>query len=350
MPVHNAILQRLDSSLLNDGIATKYPADVFSSVNFDGVPVVFCESGPHPEHDMVSSGTLPDGYRVVGRVNHTRVSNYGEPRLIADLALDDEQVSARASAGELSISTAMDAHFTPTGEGRAIAHPVVPNHVLIFPRGPGQVPNDAGAYIVNLRAPETEIANKLKELPPSESVKMTETNTNLTKPEAPITASAEQINNLTAPTAAEVMTSIEPDLHDIKKGEPAKVKRELEDMSDKDLEAAIAEAKAIIARSESILAARRASGVGGVGVANLRAETESLKIENQKLKAELVRLRNSAPSMPAEGYTVQPSEAAEDADMPQRQRTPFGFSFSENSTFIGSGHGRSADPQQIARR
>lgn len=343
MTIHNAILQRLNSALVNDGIVTSYPADVFSSVNFDGVPVIFCESGPHPEHDMVSSGRLPDGYRVVGRVNHSRISNYGEPRLIADLSLDDEQVSARATAGELSISTAMNAPCIPTADGgRAIASPVTPNHVLIFPRGPDQVPNDAGAYIVNLRAPETEIANKLKVLP-SESVKMSE-NSNTSTP-APQTAAAPAINNLTEPTVNEVIASNASDMYEPK--DPATVKRELESMSDEDLEKLIAEAKATVSRAESILGARKVPNPESIGVANLRTANENLILQNKKLEldnlkmaAEIVRLRNSVPNPPAEGYTIHPSENTE--AVPQQSQMP-GFRFTDDSTFIGSGRTRSAD-------
>ena len=66
--MHNCTLQRLDFVLNNDNIATKYPKSSFYDGIFDDVPLIYCDKAIHPDLDAVSSGELPENYKIVGKI------------------------------------------------------------------------------------------------------------------------------------------------------------------------------------------------------------------------------------------------------------------------------------------
>lgn len=161
--MHTAILQRLNTELMNDGIRTKYPAAAFATITYDGIPLIYAENGAagHPPEGAAKAGKLPAGYRVVGTISDTRVSPPGEPRIDAMLHIDDDTISKKAVNGALSISTAFSARTVNNADGsRTITGGVVPDHVLIFEHSEVASPNDGGAYILNMRTEMPKIYAK----------------------------------------------------------------------------------------------------------------------------------------------------------------------------------------------
>lgn len=162
---HATTLQRLGVYLKNDGKDVLYSPDRFAASvpAWSGVPLIFHDPGTgvlrHPAQDAVTADNLPAGYRKCGSVTAPAISSAGEPALEAILDIDDPALSARASAGELSISTGFSTSIAAENDGRyRIVGDVVPNHVLLFPRGgcPNCFPNDHGAIICNCIPPEDD--------------------------------------------------------------------------------------------------------------------------------------------------------------------------------------------------
>lgn len=305
--VHNAVLQRLDHSLRNDGIITTYPKSAFENVTYDGIPVIYCEGGGHPSPLAVTSGNLPAGYKIVGSVSGTRLSNYGEPRMIADLNIYDEAISERATAGELCLSTALDAKLAKTDYGRTITGGVAPNHVLLFPRTVNAFPNDAGAYICNMRAVDEAPANSLHE-------NMEEDKMSTLKNSNPEDLE-EAANDIADYTEQE--TVAEPTA-----GYAA--------LSDEELNAMLEELKRKAAEIEAEITSRtktvetpaeEVSADGGAALTNsaLAKRNAALVAENARLRQMNVRLANSA-NRAAEGYMFHPSNTASAAPTALEQR------------------------------
>lgn len=306
--IHNAVLQRLDHSLRNDGIITTYPKSAFENVSYDGIPVIYCEGGAHPAPQAVTSGNLPAGYKIVGSVSGTRLSNYGEPRMIADLNIYDEAISERATAGELCLSTALDAKLAKTDYGRTITGGVVPDHVLLFPRTVNAYPNDAGAYICNMRAVDEAPANSLRETTEEDKGMSILKNSN---PED----LGEAANDIADYTEQETVS--EPTA-----GYAALSNEELTAMLE-ELKRKAAEIEAeITSRTKTVeTPADEVSADGGAALTNsaLAKRNAALVAENARLRQMNVRLANAA-NRPAEGYTYPPSNEVSAAPTALEQR------------------------------
>lgn len=153
---HTAILQRLGAYLPQGDVDVYYSPESFSNAEaWDGIPLIFGEvvndSIHHPDFNDVSNGTLPEGYRVVGRVTWPHVPSEGQPRLEAELEIEDAYVEQIARDGLLGLSTGFTAQTIADGNEARIVGTVTPNHVLLFEQGvcPNCFPNDNGAMFLN---------------------------------------------------------------------------------------------------------------------------------------------------------------------------------------------------------
>ncbi len=146
-----------------DGIY--YATDNFSGTEpawESGDRVIFIPPGKKVEHvDHAAFANDPHseaarhGYRIVGRLNNTRILNGedGKPRINSQVILDDAEAAKFAADRKLGLSDAFDAAINPDG---SMSGKVVPNHVILFLKcakksdGFCGIPNDRGAGINNL--------------------------------------------------------------------------------------------------------------------------------------------------------------------------------------------------------
>ena len=163
---HDAVLQRLDTLIKNNGRMILYSADAFKNVKqWTGIPVVLAESQSdvlkHPAGSEVMAGNLPDNMRTVGRVVSANLGS-GEPILRGEIEIDDPAIDAMVSAGEMSLSTGFSATIANIDGQDKIVGNVVPNHVLIFKRGVCRncYPNDNSARFENTQEDEMDDESK----------------------------------------------------------------------------------------------------------------------------------------------------------------------------------------------
>jgi len=148
-----------------------YPNGIYYATdNFSGTEpawessdrVIFIPPGKKVEHvDHTAFANDPQseaarhGYRIVGRLNNTRILNGwdGKPRIQSQVILDDAEAAKFAADRKLGLSDAFDAVINPDG---SMSGKVVPNHVILFLKcakksdGFCGIPNDRGAMINNL--------------------------------------------------------------------------------------------------------------------------------------------------------------------------------------------------------
>jgi len=154
---HDAILQRLDTLIKNNGRMIHYSAEAFQNVKqWNGVPVIYAETDglnlKHPNGADVTAGTMPSEYMIVGRVIAANIGT-GEPILRGEIEIDDPELDTMTSAGEMSLSTGFSAEIANVNGQDKITGNVIPNHVLIFRRGACRncYPNDNSARFENLK-------------------------------------------------------------------------------------------------------------------------------------------------------------------------------------------------------
>jgi len=154
---HDVTIQRLGTYLKNGGKDIFYSPDSFNPQNWEGIPVIYADvpAGQpltHPSQEAVISGTLPDGYRLVGKTRSAALSDQGEPALKAQIEFTDPETADIANSGGLSLSSGFSGGTIPDGDGRyRLYGNVEPNHVLVFKRGActNCYPNDNGAVFHN---------------------------------------------------------------------------------------------------------------------------------------------------------------------------------------------------------
>ena len=155
--IHEATLQRLGTYLKNGGKDIFYSPDSFNPSKWDGIPVIYADVPPgqplrHPSQEAVTAGSLPPGYRIVGKTSSPVLSDQGEPALRAQIEFTDPETETMANGGELSLSTGFTGGTIPEPGGRhRLVGETLPNHVLVFKRGacPNCFPNDNGAVFHN---------------------------------------------------------------------------------------------------------------------------------------------------------------------------------------------------------
>lgn len=155
--IHEATLQRLGTYLQNGAKTVFYSPDSFNPSKWDGIPVIYADVPPgqplrHPPQEAVTAGSLPPGYRIVGKTSSPVLSDQGEPALRAQIEFTDPETETMANGGELSLSTGFTGGTIPEPGGRyRLVGETLPNHVLVFKRGacPNCFPNDNGAVFHN---------------------------------------------------------------------------------------------------------------------------------------------------------------------------------------------------------
>lgn len=178
---HNAILQRLDVSHINDEIETFYNVDSFRNTDaWKDAPVflalksmVSTENIRHLTREEVLSGNYPkDEFRLVGRVNSANIPDGGEPKLLGNITIDDPETDTMAVNGEISLSTGIISGVTPTNTGRTTSGEALPYHVLLFKRNGclNCSPNDKGAMLLNCESPHLEVKMSDVEEPKTEGL------------------------------------------------------------------------------------------------------------------------------------------------------------------------------------
>ena len=165
---HDVVLQRLDTLIKNGGKMILYTPEAFQNVSdWVGVPVVYVqtEGGTvrHPSQNDVVKNTLPEGYRVVGRVIAANMGP-GEPSLRGEIEIDDPALDTMAAAGQITLSTGFSASVANVNGQDKIVGNVVPNHVLIFKRGACRncYPNDNSARFENTQQEEDDMDDESK--------------------------------------------------------------------------------------------------------------------------------------------------------------------------------------------
>jgi len=149
---HSVTLQRLDALIRNNGRYVRYPSAHFQNVDsWSGVPLIYSESGEHPDGNAVTTGTLAPEYRSVGTITQAWIDNTGEPILVADVTITDPSIEELVNQKMISLSTGFTAQIQSAGDIDEISGPVQPNHVLLFRRGacPTCYPNDTAARFNN---------------------------------------------------------------------------------------------------------------------------------------------------------------------------------------------------------
>lgn len=178
---HNAILQRLDVSHINDEIETFYNVDSFRNTDaWKDAPVflalksqVSTENIRHLTREEVLSGNYPkDEFRLVGRVNSASIPDGGEPKLLGNITINDPETDTMAVNGEISLSTGIISGVTPTDTGRTTTGEALPYHVLLFKRNGclNCSPNDKGAMLLNCEKPHLEVKMSDVEEPKTEGL------------------------------------------------------------------------------------------------------------------------------------------------------------------------------------
>ena len=161
---HTAMLQRLDSLIKGNGGNNIYSSDSFipSLSRWVGVPVIYDNLQgdiKHPDFDLVlNDGLNPDKYKRIGTITKVWIPDTGEPSLMGNIEIDDQEISDKITKGEISLSTGFSA--TNTGTDIRTTQEINPNHVLIFERGvcPGCYPNDNSAMFTNIAEGEKIMA------------------------------------------------------------------------------------------------------------------------------------------------------------------------------------------------
>lgn len=157
LDTHEAILQGLNQWLPATADTIKGGRVKLEVANFTGtepawdkVPLVFTPHRPeHPKPRALLEN--PDreldriGGRVVGSLIGSTVHTTGTPRLAAQLAWADPEVSRLHAEGNLGISTGFSVYATPTGR---LNGAVEPSHVLLFDARQGP-PNDPKTMFLN---------------------------------------------------------------------------------------------------------------------------------------------------------------------------------------------------------
>jgi hypothetical protein len=143
--------------------------------DWDSISIVFVPVGQkvlHVDHERFTQDPEMEarrlGYRIAGRLNNTKVLTGPTPKVVAEAALHDTEVSRLAQAGKLSLSTGFDAQITPSGH---MIGKVRPSHILAFVRcGEGMtghcgVPNDTAAAFNNAveEVPDSTVEWAIKE-------------------------------------------------------------------------------------------------------------------------------------------------------------------------------------------
>lgn len=179
--IRTAILQRLDSCIKSNGMCDIYDLNSFKeSINrWAGVPVIFTDVTSksddiaHPDFSDVVNGTLPDQYRVVGKIERAWIPESGEPVLAAEIGITDDSIEKLLDSGSLSLSTGFVAGISKENGSRRVGGTIIPNHVLVFRRGACRTcfPNDNTARFLNVMhmeeehdAHEVQTAQKIVEL------------------------------------------------------------------------------------------------------------------------------------------------------------------------------------------
>ena len=167
MGIHQAILQRLDVSHINDDVKTFYNVDSFKNTeSWQGVPIFYDRKSEikdsnvrHLTKDEVENKTYPiDEYDLIGTIQSAKLSTDGEPALISDIEITVPKYDKMIDNHEISLSTGFMAHFdNVSAVSRDISGDVAPYHVLAFRRNGclNCQPNDKGAMILNCEAPKS---------------------------------------------------------------------------------------------------------------------------------------------------------------------------------------------------
>lgn len=155
---HIAIIQRLGTYLTHEGRDIFYSPESFADTEaWKGIPLIFTEvvdgAISHPDFAWVDGNALPPEYRVVGSIAWAYIPDEGQPRLEAQLEINDAYVEQIARDGLLGLSTGFSAHTLPDGDVEVITGTVTPNHVLLFEQGacPNCFPRDNGAMFLNTK-------------------------------------------------------------------------------------------------------------------------------------------------------------------------------------------------------
>ena len=161
--VHETILHKLDSFLqYGDRKVYLSREPFFNTAVWENVPLIYADSLygraiQHPDFDAVLSGHLPENQRIVGYVSTASTSIEGQPRLTAELIIDDPDVEQIARSQELALSTGFSADIVPDGLTYRVTGNVQPNHILLFRQGScaNCFPRDASAMFLNIVEEET---------------------------------------------------------------------------------------------------------------------------------------------------------------------------------------------------
>jgi len=147
----NTILQTLNE--LHEDLFYGTESFEESVTRWDGCPLVFNETGEHPDIELFESkpSEAMEGVDAVpaGNLKDARVEIEGQPRLMGNPVIALERALDLWKQGNLSLSTAFscDAYSTENG-GSVIAGNIKPNHILLFPRDKAN-PKDKGTFILN---------------------------------------------------------------------------------------------------------------------------------------------------------------------------------------------------------
>ena len=159
--MHEAVLQHLNV-YHNDGqMDVLYPESAFPDGIYDNIPLVYSETGEHPDFKDVDSNHLPQGFRVVGKVMKSWIAKEGEARVCASLQIDDPEIDRAVSEGQMSLSTGLESNLEQIGDDakkQKITN-AKPNHVILFSNKIAR-PKDPCAYLCNsvpIHRIETEI-------------------------------------------------------------------------------------------------------------------------------------------------------------------------------------------------
>ena len=166
---HEAILQTLDRE--SNGIYLAREAFESNLGDWEGVPVVFAQDHPDPDAFAENPEMALEKVkgRMVGTVRNPSIDMTGHPRLMAQLAIDDDDIDrlideGAANEAPVSLSTAFRCPAEEDGDRITLTGPVDPNHVLLFVEEGDSQPGDKGAFILNRQNDEHEAQNLLRRL------------------------------------------------------------------------------------------------------------------------------------------------------------------------------------------
>jgi hypothetical protein len=275
---------------------------------WNGCPLVFNESGIHPELDDFESNP-EDAMKgvdavVAGNLKDTRVEIEGQPRLMGNPVITLDRALELWKEGNLSLSTAFSCDaLTEENGGTSIAGNIKPNHILLFPRDKAN-PKDKGTFILNsegkmnptLKSALDTIAEALKGKPD---------------------VGTQSANSKTE----EIQMQAEID----------KLKADVEKLS-----AANTDLNGKVAASKTELDAKTAE-LEALKVANTEQATALAKVEQEKKDAAWVSLKNTLPK----GMTATPETEGELRKMAESD--PLAFSAKLATIKVANSRGKEGD-------